>query len=58
MNETIGLPPVIFEYLMKLLEVSVVLGIGVIIYITKTQSKKINKSIDEEFERKGYGDDY
>ncbi len=37
-----------FELLVHLLEVSVVLGIGVIIYITKKYSGKINAKLEKE----------
>ncbi len=37
-----------FEWLVHLLEVSVVLGIGVIIYITKKHGNKMNKSLPKE----------
>ncbi len=38
-----------FELLVHLLEVSVVLGIGVIIYITKKHGNKMNKNLPKEF---------
>lgn len=37
-----------FELLVHLLEVSVVLGIGVIIYITKKHGNKMNKNLPKE----------
>ena len=37
-----------FELFVHLLEVSVVLGIGVIIYITKKYSGKINSRMEKE----------
>jgi hypothetical protein len=36
-----------FEFLIHILEVSVVIGIGVIVYITKKHSGDINRKIDE-----------
>lgn len=45
MNEEFD--PSTFEMLIHLLEASVVLGIGVIVYITKKHSKAINHDIDK-----------
>ncbi len=42
-----ALDPVVFETLIHLLEASVVLGIGVIVYITNRHSKNINASIEK-----------
>lgn len=36
-----------FEFLIHILEVSVVLGIGVIVYITRKHSADINKEIEQ-----------
>lgn len=46
MNE--NLDPATFEFLIHILEASVVIGIGVIVYITKTHSKEINKRLERE----------
>lgn len=46
MNE--NLDPKTFEFLIHILEASVVIGIGVIVYITKTHSKDINKRLESE----------
>lgn len=40
--------PVLFETLIHLLELSVVVGIGVIVYITKKYSGKMNKEIERK----------
>ncbi|MFP5384745.1 MAG: hypothetical protein ACLGHN_01610 [Bacteriovoracia bacterium] len=40
--------PALFETLIHLLELSVVVGIGVIVYITKKYSGKINKEIERK----------
>jgi hypothetical protein len=39
-----------FETLIHLLEVSVVLGIGVIVYITKKYSGKVNKDLEKKID--------
>jgi hypothetical protein len=39
--------PATFEFLVHILEVSVVLGIGVIVYITHKHSKRINQHIEK-----------
>jgi hypothetical protein len=39
--------PATFEFLVHILEVSVVLGIGVIVYITHKHSKRINQQIEK-----------
>lgn len=49
MNETFDTAT--FEFLIHILEVSVVVGIGVIVYITKKYSKNINHDIDRRLER-------
>ncbi len=46
MNEEFD--PAVFEMLIHLLEVSVVLGIAVIIYITKKYSKKMNTDLEKK----------
>lgn len=38
----------VFEFLIHALELSVVVGIGVIVYITKTHSKKINEDLEKK----------
>lgn len=40
--------PALFESLIHLLELSVVVGIGVIVYITKKYSGKINSEIQRK----------
>lgn len=40
--------PAVFETLIHMLELSVVLGIGVIVYITKKYSGKINKDLQRK----------
>jgi hypothetical protein len=39
--------PTTFEFLVHILEVSVVLGIGVIVYITHKHSRRINQQIEQ-----------
>jgi hypothetical protein len=39
--------PATFEFLVHVLEVSVVIGIGVIIYITRKHSTELNRRLDE-----------
>lgn len=46
MNETFD--PALFETLIHMLELSVVIGIGVIVYITKRYSGKMNKEIQRK----------
>ena len=41
-----NMDPATFEFLIHILEASVVIGIGVIVYITKTHSKVINQDIE------------
>lgn len=48
MNEEFD--PATFEFLIHILEFSVVIGIGVIIYINLNHSKKINKDIEKRLE--------
>jgi hypothetical protein len=48
------LDPSVFEFLIHLLEVSVVLGIAVIVYITKKYSKNINRDIEQRMLNEGY----
>lgn len=49
MNEEFD--PATFEFLIHILEVSVVIGIGVIVYITKRYSKDINRDLEKRLER-------
>lgn len=44
---THAIDPAIFETLIHLLEASVVVGIGVIVYITNKHSKNINRDIEK-----------
>jgi hypothetical protein len=39
-----------FEFLVHMLEVSVVVGIGVIVYITNKHSKQINKDMEKRLQ--------
>lgn len=49
MNENFD--PSTFEFLIHMLEASVVVGIGVIVYITNKHSKEINKDIQKRVNR-------
>ena len=49
MNE--NLDPATFEFLIHILEASVVIGIGVIVYITNKHSKEINKDLQRRVDR-------
>ena len=48
------LDPSVFEFLIHILEFSVVVGIAVIVYITKKYSKNINHDIEKRMIHEGY----
>lgn len=51
MNEEFD--PAIFEFLIHILEFSVVIGIGVIVYITKKYSGTVNQELEKKVDAMG-----